>query len=97
MKEDKPLAEDLRFVIGLDSQSLSGVDRSETLLQFAQDICVHGITSSKISAAFHQIVRLCQTLQSFTFGQRPGFTDQHDSFACRGIQGGRCPETSIKA
>jgi len=58
MKEDKPLAKDLRFVIGLDSQSLSGVDRSETLLQFAQDICVHGITSSKISAAFHQIVRL---------------------------------------
>jgi hypothetical protein len=59
MKEGKPLAEDLRFVIGLDSQSLSGVDWPETLLQFAQDICVHGITSFKISTAFpsdHQAV-----------------------------------------
>jgi hypothetical protein len=65
MKEGKPLAEDLRFVIGLDSQSLSGVDWSETLLQFAQDICVHGITSSKISAAFHQIIRLGQTTDSY--------------------------------
>jgi hypothetical protein len=76
MKEDKPLAKDLRFVIGLDSQSLSGVDWSETLLQFAQDICVHGITSSKISAAFHQGSG-CQTRQNLTFGQRPGFTEQH--------------------
>jgi hypothetical protein len=61
MKEGKPLAEDLRFVIDLDSQSLSCMDWSETLLQFAQDICVHGITSFKISTAFHQIIRLYQT------------------------------------
>jgi hypothetical protein len=41
MEEGASLAKDLRFVIGLDSQSLSGVDRSETLLQFMQDIGVH--------------------------------------------------------
>jgi hypothetical protein len=77
MKEGKPLAKDLCFVIGLDSQSLSGVDWPETLLQFAQDICVHGITSSKISAAFGQGIRLGQTLQNLTFRQRSGFTEQH--------------------
>ena len=65
MKEGKPLTKDLRFVIGLDSQSLSRVDRSETLLQFAQDICVHEITSSKISAAFHQGIRLPDTTESY--------------------------------
>jgi hypothetical protein len=41
VKESQAMAERLRFVIGLDSQSLSGVDRSETLLQFMQDIDVH--------------------------------------------------------
>ena len=67
----------LRFVIGLDSHSLSGVDRSETLLQFMQDVVVHGITSSKISAAFGRGTRLCRQLQNLTFGQRPGFAEQH--------------------
>src|SRR5664279_6007529 len=43
MEEGKPLAKDLRFVILLDPQSLSCVDRSETLLQFVQGILVHGI------------------------------------------------------
>jgi hypothetical protein len=56
MKEGKPLPEDLRFVIDLDAQSLSCVDWAEALLQFAQDICVHGITSSRISAAGHRAV-----------------------------------------
>jgi hypothetical protein len=50
MEEGKPLAKDLRFVILLDPQSLSCVDRSETLLQFAQDILVHGIISLRKSA-----------------------------------------------
>ena len=44
--------EDLRIVIGLDAQSLSGVDRPETLLQLMQDIVVHGITSSEIGSVF---------------------------------------------
>src|SRR6202049_2053452 len=50
MEEGASLAKDLRFVIGLYSQSLSGVDRSETLLQFMQDVVVHGITSSEIGS-----------------------------------------------
>jgi hypothetical protein len=41
------LAEDLRLVVRLDAQSLSRVERSETFLQFAKDIFVHGITSPK--------------------------------------------------
>jgi hypothetical protein len=52
MEEGASLAKDLCFVIGLDSQSLSGVDRPETLLQFAQDILVHGMTSSEIGSVF---------------------------------------------
>jgi hypothetical protein len=52
MKEGESLAEDLRLVIGLDPQSLSCVDRSETLLQFMQDVVVHGITSSEIGSVF---------------------------------------------
>src|ERR1700716_2830231 len=47
MKESKPLGEDLCFVVRLHPQSLSCVDRPETFLQFAQDILVHGITSSE--------------------------------------------------
>src|ERR1700757_36165 len=47
VKEEEALAEDLRLVVRLDGQSLSRVERSETFLQFAKDIFVHGITSPK--------------------------------------------------
>jgi hypothetical protein len=59
MKEGKPLAEDLCFVVRLHPQSLSCVERPETFLQFAQDILVHGITSSEIGSIFHGNIRLC--------------------------------------
>jgi hypothetical protein len=52
MEEGKPLAKDLCLVVRLDPQSLSCVDRSETFLQFAQDIFVHGLTSSEIGSIF---------------------------------------------
>src|SRR3981189_542320 len=52
MKESKPLAKDLCFVVRLDPQSLSCVERSETFLQFAQNIFAHGITSSEIGSIF---------------------------------------------
>src|SRR5664280_3625807 len=52
VKGDKALAEILRLVVRLDAQSLSRVERSETFLQFAQDIFVHGITSSEIGSTF---------------------------------------------
>src|SRR5215213_6289666 len=48
MKEGKPLAKDLCFVVRLDPQSLSCVERPETFLQFAQDNLVHGISSSEM-------------------------------------------------
>jgi hypothetical protein len=35
------------------------VERPETFLQFAQDILVHGITSSEIGSIFHGNIRLC--------------------------------------
>ena len=63
MKEGKPLAKDLCFVVPLDPQSLPCVERSETFLQFAQDIFVHGITSSKVGWIFQGSISLCQTLQ----------------------------------
>src|SRR6266404_3518197 len=47
VKGEEVLAEDLRLVVRLDAQSLSRVERSETFLQFAKDILVHGITSPK--------------------------------------------------
>jgi hypothetical protein len=46
------------------------VERSETFLQFAQDIFVHGITSSKIGWIFQGSIRLSPTLQSITFSWR---------------------------
>src|SRR5664280_3334363 len=52
MEEGKPLAKDLRFVILLDPQSLSCVDRSETFRQFVQDILVHGIICLRKLARF---------------------------------------------
>src|ERR1019366_4971300 len=53
VKGEQAFAEDLRLVVGLDTQSLSRAERSETFLQFAQDIFVHGITSSEIDSTFH--------------------------------------------
>jgi len=50
------------------------VERSETFLQFAQDILVHGITSSEIGSTFHVSARPCQTLQSIPFGRPPAST-----------------------
>src|SRR6266436_4173994 len=47
VKGEEVLAEDLRLLVRLDAQSLSRVERSETFLQFAKDIFVHGITSPK--------------------------------------------------
>lgn len=44
------MAEDLCLVVRLDTQSLSRMERSETLLHFAQEIFVHGTTSSEIPA-----------------------------------------------
>src|SRR6185295_10158825 len=70
MKEGKPLAKDLCFVVGLDPQSLPCVERSETFLQFARDIFIHGITSSKIGRIFQGSISLCQTLRSITFSWR---------------------------
>src|ERR1019366_3906833 len=52
VKGDEALAEDLRRVVRLDAQSLSRAERSEASLQFAQDIFVHGITSSEIGSTF---------------------------------------------
>src|SRR5665811_2056001 len=53
VKGDEALAEILRLVVRLDAQSLSRVERSEAFLQFAQDIFVHGTTSSGIGSTFH--------------------------------------------
>src|ERR1700730_9352157 len=58
VKEDEALAEDLRLVVGLDAQSLFRVERSETFRYFAQDIFVHGITSSEIGSTFPAGIRL---------------------------------------
>src|SRR6267143_5143508 len=57
VKGEEVLAEDLRLVVRLDAQSLSRVERSETFLQLAQDILVHGITSSEIGSTFHVSAR----------------------------------------
>ena len=64
VKGEEALAEDLCLVVRLDTQSLSRMERSETLLQFAQDIFVHGTTSSEIGSTFHGSTRPSQTLQS---------------------------------
>src|ERR1700693_3832015 len=52
VKEEETLAEDSPLVVHFDSQTLSCVQPSETFLQFAQDIFVHGITSSEIGSTF---------------------------------------------
>ena len=41
MKEREAFAEDLSFLISLDSQSLFGVESPETFLQLSENICVH--------------------------------------------------------
>src|SRR4030081_43121 len=80
VKGEEALAEDLRLLVRLDAQSLSRVERSETFLQFAQDIFVHGITSSEIGSTFHRSIRPCQTLQSTPFGRLPGSTKVLEDF-----------------
>src|ERR1700722_9800186 len=52
VKGEQAFAEDLRLVVPLDTHSLSCAERSETFLQFAEDIFVHGITSSEIGSTF---------------------------------------------
>src|SRR4051794_40220656 len=42
VKREEALAENLCLAVRLDTKSLSRMERSETLLQFAQDIFVHG-------------------------------------------------------
>jgi hypothetical protein len=41
VKESQAMAERLRFMIGLDSQSLLCMNAAETLLQFRQKVLVH--------------------------------------------------------
>src|ERR1700680_1240946 len=53
VKGEQAFAEDLRLVVRLDIQSLSRAERSETFLQFAHGIFVHGITSSASGSTFH--------------------------------------------
>src|SRR5256885_14173067 len=80
VKGEEALAEDLCLVVRLDTQSLSRMQRSETPLQFAQDIFVHGTTSSEIGSTFHGSTRPCQTLQSIPFGRLPGSTKSWEIF-----------------
>src|SRR5947208_5723885 len=73
VKGEEALAEDLCLVVRLNTQSLSRMERSETPLQFAHDIFVHGTTSLEIGAPFHGSTRPRQTLQSI-LGRLPGST-----------------------
>jgi hypothetical protein len=57
VKGEEAVAEDLCLVVRLDTQSLSRLERSETLLQFAHDIFVHGTTSSEIGSTFRGSTR----------------------------------------
>jgi hypothetical protein len=74
------------------------VERSETFLQFAQDIFVHGITSSKIGWIFQGSIkqrfvqvnlrrrlRLCFPIDSDNTPQRPALAGSHG--ACLNLQG----------
>src|ERR1700738_1033737 len=89
MKEGKPLAKHLCFMIRLDPESLSCVKRSETFLEFAQDIFVHGITSSNRLDLSGEI-RLCQTLQSIPFEQKTCLFYRTTQLICPpGTNGGR--------
>src|SRR5665647_974010 len=53
VKECQALAEQLGFVIGLDSEPLLGMHASEPLLQFRQKIPVHGAASLEICPVAH--------------------------------------------
>src|SRR3979490_2438523 len=72
VKGEEVFAEDLRLVVRLDAQSLSRVERSETFLQFAKDIFVHGITSPKSARPSMGASGPCQTPQSIPLGRRLG-------------------------
>src|SRR6476661_3533538 len=75
MKEGKPLAKHLCFVVRLDPQSLSCMQRPETFLQFTQDIFVHGITGSEIGSTFPGRIRFWHYSPAF-----PDSTISHFSF-----------------
>jgi hypothetical protein len=75
VKGDEALADDLLLVVRLDSQSQSCVVRPKTFFQFAQDVLVHEITSSKISSIFQDSATLFQTLQSIAFEQTACFAE----------------------
>src|SRR5258708_15154228 len=83
VKGEEALAEYLCLLVRLDAQSLSRVERSETFLQFAQDILVHGIISSEIGSTFHGSARPCQTLQSIPFGRPPGVSTDSQSLSAQ--------------
>src|ERR1700687_3705520 len=53
VKGEDAMAEDLCLVVRLDTQSLSRLERSETLLYFAQ-IFVHGTTFSEIGSPLRE-------------------------------------------
>jgi hypothetical protein len=74
VKEEEALAEDLRLVVRLDAQSLSRVERSETFLQFAKDIFVHGITSPKSARPSMGASGLARHLRVFLSADCPGNT-----------------------
>src|ERR1019366_4604118 len=88
MKGDEALAEDLRRVVRLDAQSLSRVERSETFLQFAQDILVHEITSSEIGSTFHGEHEALPDTTEYSLRANACFTERHGSFARRELPAG---------
>ena len=77
------MAKDLCFVVRLDPQSLSCVERSETFLQFAQDIFVHGITSSKIGSIFRGASGSARYYRVSPSSKWLLFSERHGSFARR--------------
>src|SRR5665811_256488 len=88
VKGDEALAEDLRLVVRLDTQSLSRVEWSEAFLQFAQDIFVHGITSSEIGSTFHGEHEALPDTTEYSLRANSCFTERHGSFARRELPAG---------
>src|ERR1035437_8456337 len=88
VKGDEALAEILRLVVRLDAQSLSRAERSETFLQFAQDIFVHGITSSEIGSTFHGEHEALLDTTEYSLPANACFTERHGSFARRELPAG---------
>src|ERR1700730_15999468 len=74
VKGEEALAEDLRPVVRLDAQSLPRVERSETFLQFAKDIFVHGITSPKSARPSMAASGPARHLRVFLWADCPGKT-----------------------